>query len=211
MLTNLSVALLKLCEPFISDPKKALLVDPGFVCSPESHGGVYTLTGDSKLPRLGENVTNDGVDYSPKNAFVPLCFFFCSRALALAVVPGADRYENIQRQVGHAYRTLMQQNADWRSNPQFNRLLQAQHALEITLKSPTYIPDVFRYYNMAAGILLRMEKEKLKTMPEHIVADMCSVLVYASNFTPRLLAGVDLDNLFRLAVMLLSKDYAHVS
>ena len=212
LLTNLSVVLLKLCEPFIDDAKKAALVDPGFVCSPESHGGIYDLTGDSQLPRLGENVTGEGVTYSPKNSFIPLCFFFCSRSLALSVVPGGSRYDNIIRSVYHLHRNIrQQQNGDIRSDPRFDRLLQVQYSKEIVMMSPTFIADVTRFYNMAAGILLRMNKDQLKTMPEHIVDDMCSVLVYASSFAGKLLAGVDFGNLFRLTVTLLSKDYSHVS
>lgn len=209
LLINLSVVMLKLCEPFISDPKKAKLVDPGFVNSPESHGGIYGMTGDNALPRLGQNVTNaDATPYSPKNSFIPLCFFFCSRSLSLTVVPGGGRYENIARNVYHTHRTIRQQNGDLRSDPRFNRLLQIQYAKEIVMMSPTYITDVFRYYNMAAGIFLTMEKDLLKTMPEHIVDDLCSVLVYASSFCAKLLSGVDFSNLFRLTVQLLSKDYA---
>lgn len=211
LLFNLSVVLLKLCDPFINDPKKANLVDPGFVSSPASHGGVYDLTGDNALPRLGENVTIEGVTYNPKNNFIPLCFFFCSRSLALSAVPGGSRYESTARHVYHLHRTIRQQNGDMRSDPRFNRLLQVQYAKEIIMMSPTYITDVFRYYNMAAGIFLQMDKDMLKTMPEHIVDDLCSVLVYASSFAAKLLSGVDFGNLFRLTVKLLSKDYSHVS
>mmetsp|Transcript_26329 Transcript_26329/g.47467 ORF Transcript_26329/g.47467 Transcript_26329/m.47467 type:complete len:1162 (-) Transcript_26329:106-3591(-) len=207
LLMNLSVVLLKLCEPFINDPKKALLVDPGFVSSPESHGGIYITTGDNALPRLGENATTP---YNPKNSFIPLCFFFCSRSLALTVVPGGSRYENIARNVYHTHRTIRQQNGDLRSDPRFNRLLQIQYAKEIVMMSPAYITDVFRYYNMVAGIFLTMEKDQLKTMPEHIVDDLCSVLVYASSFCAKLLSGADFGNLFRLTVKLLSKDYAQL-
>ena len=212
LLTNLSVVLLKLCEPFIDDEKKAALVDPGFVCSTtEGHGGLYDLTGENTLPRLGENVTNSGMVYNPKNSFIPICFFFCSRSLALSVVPGGSRYENIVRNVYHIHRTIRQQNGDPRTDPRFDRILQLQYCKEIVMMSPTYIADVSRFYNVAAGILLNMDKEKLKTMPEHIVDDMCSVLVYASSFAGQLLAGSDFGNTFRLMVTLLSKDYAHVS
>jgi ubiquitin conjugation factor E4 B len=212
LLTNLSVVLLKLCEPFIDDEKKAALVDPGFVCSTtECHGGLYDLTGENTLPRLGENVTNSGMVYNPKNSFIPICFFFCSRSLALSVVPGGSRYENIVRNVYHIHRTIRQQNGDPRTDPRFDRILQLQYCKEIVMMSPTYIADVSRFYNVAAGILLNMDKEKLKTMPEHIVDDMCSVLVYASSFAGQLLAGSDFGNTFRLTVTLLSKDYAHVS
>mmetsp|Transcript_39581 Transcript_39581/g.83197 ORF Transcript_39581/g.83197 Transcript_39581/m.83197 type:complete len:1166 (-) Transcript_39581:47-3544(-) len=209
LLLNLSVVLLKLCEPFINDPKKASLVDPGFVSSPESHGGIYTTVGDNALPRLGQN-SPTSAEYHPKNSFIPLCFFFCSRSLTLTVVPGGGRYENIARNVYHTHRTIRAQNGDLRSDPRFNRLLQMQYAKEIVMMSPTYITDVFRFYNMAAGIFLTMEKEQLKTMPEHIVDDLCSVMVYASSFCAKLLSGVDFSNLFRLCVMFLSKEYAQL-
>ena len=95
LLYNLSVVLLKLCDPFVGNPNKAALVDPGFVSSPKSHGGVYDLTGDNALTRLGENVSHSGDVYNPKNSFIPLCFFFCSRALALSIVPGMLHYDEI--------------------------------------------------------------------------------------------------------------------
>lgn len=206
MLINLSVVLLKLCEPFINDPKKSSLVDPGFVCSPEGLGGVYALKGEHALPRLGANITDSGVAYNPKNSFIPLCFFYCSRSLALSVVPGGNRYENLARNVYHLSR-----REDFRTDPRFNAYLSVQHMKEITMMSPAYITDVFRFYNMAAGIFLQMDKDLLRTMPEHIVDDMCTVLVYVSTFAAKMLAGVDFGNLFRLTVALLSKEYAPVS
>ena len=208
LLINLSVVLLKLCEPFINELKKAALVDPGFVSSPESHGGVYDITDD--LPRLGDNIPSDNKTYHPKNSFIPLCFFFCSRALSLSVVPGGVRYENIARNVYYTHRSIRQENGDLRSDARFNRLLQVQYAKEIVMMSETYIADVFRYYNMAAGVLLKMDKGQLKIMPEHIVDDLCSVLVYASSFSAKLMSGIDFGNSFRLAVKLLSKDYSQV-
>ena len=210
-LFNLSAALLKLCQPFVNDPKKTNLVDPGFVSSPESHGGVYDLKGDNALPRLGANISDSDVEYNPKNSFIPLCFFFCSRSLALSIIPGGNRYKSVAIHVSHAYHDIRQENGDARTNRRFNALLAHQYMKEIIMKSQAYITDAFRFYNMAAGIFLQMEKEVLKTMPEHFVADMCTVLVYGSKFTPKFLSGVDFGNLFRLTVKLLSKDCAHVS
>ncbi|KAL7517620.1 hypothetical protein ACHAWX_002527 [Stephanocyclus meneghinianus] len=208
-LLNLSVVLLKLCEPIINDPKKALLVDPGFVNSPKDHGGVYDLAGNDQLPRLGENIDTNK-PYQPNNSFIPFCFFFCSRALALSIVPEASAFENINY---HARRTawnIQQQNGDVRSDPRLNQILGIQYAREIHMMSPAYITDIFRFFNMAAGVLLRIDKDELKAMPEHIVADYCSVLDYGAEFTPTLLSGMDFGNIFRLTVKLLSKDYANL-
>jgi ubiquitin conjugation factor E4 B len=209
-LLNVSVILLKLCEPMMNDPKKSLLVDPGFVNSPKDHGGVYDLTGSDHLPRLGENIDTTK-EYNPDNKFIPLCFFFCSRALALSIVPESSAFENINY---HARRTawnIQQQNGDVRSDPRLNQILGIQYAREIHMMSPAYITDVFTFYNMAAGVLLRIEKDELKAMPEHIVSDYCTVLDYGAEFTPTLLSGIDFGNIFRLTVTLLSKDYASVS
>ena len=211
LLLNLSVVLLKLCEPFFNDAKKSLLVDPGFVSSPESHGGVYALTGNDNLPRLGENVSDEGVEYNPKNSFIPLCFFFCSRSLSLSIVPESSSYESINY---HARRTawnIQQQNGDLRSDPRLTQVLAMQYAKEIYMMSPSYITDIFRFYNMAAGVMLRIDKAQLTAMPDHIVTDFCAVLNYASEFTPKLLSGIDFADIFRLTVKLLSREYAHVS
>ena len=209
-LLNLSVVLLKLCEPVMNNSKKSLLVLPGFVNSQKDHGGVYDLTGSDHLPRLGENI-DSSKEYNPDNKFIPFCFFFCSRALALSIVPESSAFENINY---HARRTawnIQQQNGDMRSDPRLNQILGIQYSREIHMMSPAYITDVFNFYNMAAGVLLRIEKDELKAMPEHIVSDYCTVLDYGAEFTPTLLAGVDFSNIFRLTVTLLSKDYASVS
>eukprot|EP00970_Alexandrium_tamarense_P017549 scaffold10021_cov193-Alexandrium_tamarense.AAC.1 len=63
---------------------------------------------------------------------------------------------------------------------------------------------------MAAGVMLRIDKAQLTAMPEHIVTDFCAVLNYASEFTPKLLSGIDFADIFRLTVKLLSREYAHL-
>lgn len=209
-LLNVSAVLLKLSEPVMNDSKKSLLVDPGFVNSPRDHGGVYDTTGDDHLPRLGESV-DATKPYNPDNKFIPFCFFFCSRALGLSIVPESQAFENINYHARHTAWNIQQQNGDVRSDPRLNQILGIQYAREIYMVSPNYIADVFRFYDMAAGVLLRIGKEELKAVPEHIVSDLCTVMDYGADFTPTLLSGGDFGNIFRLTVTLLSKDYASVS
>ena len=208
LLYNLSVVLLKLCDPFVSKPEKAALIDPGFVTSPKSHGGVYDLAGDNALTRLGDNISHSGDGYSPKNSFIPLCFFFCSRALALSIVPSMANYERMASHVNNTAWRIRQANGDIYTDRRFNRVLQFQCAMGIVVKSPTYASDVFRFYNAVAGFLLRLDSDQLKTMPEHMVSDACAVLDFASGHTVGLLSGIDFGNSFRLTVKLLSKDCA---
>ena len=208
LLYNLSVVLLKLCDPFVSKPEKAALIDPGFVTSPKSHGGVYDLAGDNALTRLGDNISHSGDGYNPKNSFIPLCFFFCSRALALSIVPSMANYERMASHVNNTAWRIRQANGDIYTDRRFNRVLQFQCAMGIVVKSPTYASDVFRFYNAVAGFLLRLDSDQLKTMPEHMVSDACAVLDFASGHTVGLLSGIDFGNSFRLTVKLLSKDCA---
>eukprot|EP00984_Skeletonema_dohrnii_P037931 scaffold40579_cov133-Skeletonema_dohrnii-CCMP3373.AAC.1 len=142
-LYNLSAVLLKLCDPFVSNPDKAALVDPGFVTSPKSHGGVYELTGDNALTRLGDNVSHSEDEYNPKNSFIPLCFFFCSRALALSIVPGMSSYDSTSRHVSHMAWRIRSANGDIFSDRRFNHTLQVKYGMGIVVKSPTYATDVF--------------------------------------------------------------------
>lgn len=208
LLYNLSVVLLKLCDPFVSNPEKAALVDPGFVTSPRSHGGVYDLSGDNALTRLGENLSHSEDEYNPKNSFIPLCFFFCSRALALSVVPGMDHYDGVSRNVNIMGWRIRQANGDIFSDRRFNHVLQVKYALGIIVKSPTYATDVYRFYNAVAGFLARLDNDQLRTMPEHLVSDVCTALDFAADHTTKLLSGIDFGNSFRMTVKLLSKDCA---
>merc|ERR1719343_1485242 len=62
LLLNVSVALLKLCEPFVSDENKHGLIDPLFVLSAEDNRGVFPMRGeggDDALPRLGDGGSDD--------------------------------------------------------------------------------------------------------------------------------------------------------
>lgn len=208
LLYNLSVVLLKLCDPFVSKPEKAALIDPGFVSSPKSHGGVYELAGDNALTRLGDNISHSEDGYNPKNSFIPLCFFFCSRALALSIVPGMAYYHRTSLHVSRMGWHIRSANGDLYSDRRFNHVLQSKCAMGIVVKSPTFATDVFRFYNAVAGFLLRLDSDQLKTMPEHMVSDACAVLDFASHHTTGLLSGIDFGNSFRLTVKLLSKDCA---
>merc|ERR1711904_749848 len=55
MLQNLTLSLLKLCEPFVFDMKKHHLIDIGFMSSPKAHRGVFSCQGDEAIPRLGDS------------------------------------------------------------------------------------------------------------------------------------------------------------
>jgi ubiquitin conjugation factor E4 B len=209
-LMNLSVVLLKLCEPFMSDEKKAGLIDPGFVSSEKDHKGVYVMTGDDAVPRLGENPRPPSYPYDPKNSFIPMCFYLAARSLSFGIVPLSTYQYNLLRQISHTHWELRNRNADIQSDPNFSRLLAVQRANEITLYAEEMVADTLRFCNLMAGTVLKMDDAQLCLMPEFFVDDICSILQHMAKMKPKLLKGADLRNVFQMVVKLLSPTYAHV-
>ena len=209
-LQNISVVLLKLCEPFMNDPSR---IHPGFVSSPDHHGGIFATGGDDPVRRLNDdnNETRPSEPYSPKNTFIPLCFFLCARSLHLSVVAGSAYHTNIVRQVNHMAWNLRQRNSDVMNDPQFNHILSMQFANEVSLLAPDLILDCLRFFNLSAGFLLQVADESLPLMPEHMVEDMCSFVVFVTRFAPNDMGRADLGNVFESVVKLLSPKYAAVS
>jgi ubiquitin conjugation factor E4 B len=209
-LMNLSVVLLKLCDPFMSDEKKAALIDPGFVSSEKDHKGVYITTGDDAVPRLGENPTPPSDAYEPKNSFIPQCFYFAARSLSFGIVPLTAFQYNLLRQISHTHWDLRQRNADLQSDPNFSRLLALQRGNEITLYQEEMVTDTLRFCNLMAGTLMKMDDAQMCLMPEFFVDDICSILMHMAKMKPKLLKGADFRHVFQMVVKLLSPTYAHV-
>lgn len=210
-LINISVVLLKLCEPFMDSEKKSLLINQGFVSSPADHGGVFAVAGDDAVPRLGENETNSSVEYNPKNTFIPQCFFFAARSLHLGFVPLSSFHHNLLRQISHMHYELRQRNADLQSDPGFAHILRMQRANEVTVFLDDMVSATIRFCNLMASFLLRLESPELRTMPEHFVDDICEILQFIARMKPKLLNGHEFRNIFRMVVKLLSPSFADVS
>jgi ubiquitin conjugation factor E4 B len=214
LMLNLSVVLLKLCEPFIDDEKKKHLIDAGFVSSEGQNQGVFPTTGDDLVPRLG---TDDGhpavlkTPYNPKNSFIPQCFFYCARSLHLGVVPLLSHHEMLLRNISHYHWQLQSQNRDIRSDPRLAHLIVRQLSDEVALYDETMMDLTMRFCNFEAKVLYDMDDETLRTMPEEFVSDICDVLLGVAKQKPQLLRGLQFRYVFKLVVKLLSAKYANVS
>jgi len=205
-LQNIAVVLLKLCEPFISDSSR---IHPGFVWSPEHHGGIFATSGDDAVSRLGDMSQTCNEPYEPKNKFIPQCFFLCVRALHLSLVASGSFHTNIVRQVNHMAWSIRQRNNDVATDPNFNQILSMQLAHEVSVLAPEMINDALRFFNLSAGFLVQISDQALALMPEHMVDDMCDYVVFVSRFSPKELEGVDLGNIFKVVVKLLSPQYSN--
>jgi ubiquitin conjugation factor E4 B len=211
MLLNVSVVLLKLCEPFVLDEGKHHLIDPGFVSSPTDSQGVFPTRGDDALPRLGE-ADSEGMAvtsvYEPKNAFIPQCFFFAARSLALAIVPMLSLHENLLRHISHQHWELSNQNQDVQSDPNFCILVSRQRSSEVALFQEEMIVDTLRFCNLMAKVLYNMDDDSLRRMPEHFVDNVCDIMMSVAKLKPQILRGMEFRSVFEMVVKLLSPIYA---
>ena len=220
-LLNIGSVLLKLCDPFVSDPKKSKLIDPGFVSSEAHHGNVFSMTGDDAVSRLSQRNQNtdesnsksdnaNSEEYNPKNTFIPQLFFFTARILHLGLIPSSGYHTSLARRVNHTAYTLRQRNADVVSDPDFNQILSMQYANEVSVLNPDLLTDALRFMNCCAGFLNSIDDEKLPSMPEHLVDDMCDLITFTSRMATKVMQGVDFGNVFKVTVKLLSPNYAQV-
>ena len=214
-LLNITVVLLKLCEPFLTSEEKLSLIDPGFVSSPDDHGGVYTSEGDDAVTSLAQNPPAPPKPYAPKNSFIPQCFFFAARSIHLSLCPALELHERIGHAYGRAFNQARSRGDNPRQDPDANRAVALQLAVEATIFSPDLLGDALRFSNAMGGLLLRVEDDNLARMPEFFVDDLCnfvtklsqSVMVGAQDGA-NAMQGVDLGNVFRAMVKLLSPSCA---
>ena len=242
LLLNLSVALLKLCDPFVRDTKKHHLIDPAFVSCSDAGRRLFPRTGDHAIPRLGESASNqedessDAMDtsfsaatttaatttptkaatpqeYNPKNAFIPQVFYLTARSLALGIVPMLSSHENLLRHISHQHYELNSNNRDIYSDPHFCMLVSRQRSSEVALFQEEHnIEPTLAFLNLSAKVLVdRMgEPGFLHETPEHLVDNICDVLMSIAKMKSKLLRGADLSSVFSLVVALLSPTYATV-
>jgi ribosomal 50S subunit-associated protein YjgA (DUF615 family) len=215
LLLNVSVELLKLCDPFMADDAKHKLIDPGFVSLSQVGKLIFPTTGDSAIARLGESSSDedspmDSVEYAPKNTFVPQVFFMAARSLALGIVPQLSSHENLLRLISHQHWELNSQNRDVYSDPHFSMLISRQRSAEVALFQEDMTTDTIRFINLMAKLLVGLTDDILKKMPEHFVNNICDVLMSFAKLKPRSLRGMDARFAFSLMVKLLSPKYKSV-
>ena len=218
LLLNVQVALLKLCEPFVSDEKKHNLIDPQFVLSADDNLGVFPTSGDDALPRLGGDEEDDNTTmtttttpYNPKNTFIPQCFYYAARSIALGIAPSLSQHENLLRTISHQHWTLQNSNSDVQSDPRFRMMIARQRAAEVTLFQEEMIVDTVQFCDLMAKIMYEIENDEiLRNMPEFFVVNICDMLMDVGKFQGKLLRGLQFPNVFKLVVKLLSPKYKHM-
>jgi len=218
LLLNVSIVLLKLCEPFVSDEKKHNLIDPRFVLSVKDNFGVFPSqeSGDDALPLLGGDDSDDSdffdtVTYNPKNTFVPLCFFITARSIDLGIAPLLSQHENLLRNISHRHWQVRNNNNNIQTDPQFRMMILRQRSSEVSLFQEEMVSDTLQFCDLLAKVLYEMDVDEiLRNMPEFFVDNICDVLMDVAKLQAKLLQGLQFRYTFKLCVKLLSPKYAHM-
>ena len=210
LLLNVTVELLKLCDPFVGDEKRHSRIDPNFVAAPTAHQGIFSTSGDNPVPRLAET-TADVNNYQPENTFIPQCFFLCARSMLFSIATQLNQYENLLRNLSHLHYDIESNGRDVHSEPRFAMLVSKQRSMEVALFQEEMIADVMRFCNLLAKMLVTITDAQLGQMPEHFVDNICHILMKVAKFKPELLRGLDLRYVFSMLVKLLSPSYGKVS
>ncbi|GKZ00388.1 hypothetical protein MPSEU_000991800 [Mayamaea pseudoterrestris] len=215
LLMNLSVALLKLCEPLVKDADdKISLIKPSFVSSAQDHGGVFETEGDHAVARLGSRNETDDVPmieaYSPKNKFISPCFFFCARSLHYGLGPALSAHESLLRHIMYLHHDIRGAGRDIRTDPNFGLLLCRQRSNEVALFEPNMMSETLKFCNFLSRLLMEMDDDMLRTMPEDFINDICRIITIIAKLKSELLKGMELRNVFQMCVKMLSPRYGSI-
>lgn len=214
LLLNVSIVLLKLCHPFVADESKHSLINLGFVSDSTANRGVFPTQGDDALRRLGGNDDNDTqmsiTPYEPTNTFIPQCFFYCARSLALGIVPGLTKHESLERQIAHTYWDLRNRNQDPQQSRNLGFLIMMKNCMDVTLFQEDMVVDSLRFCNLMAEILVKASDDELCLLPEFLVDNVCDVVTGIAGERPKMLAGLNFGHVFKMVVKLLSPAYATI-
>ena len=191
--------------------KKKHLIDPGYVSSLKDNGGVYAI-GEDGVPRLGDVTAGDlqKIEYSPKNAFIPQCFFLCARFIHLGYAHQFAPQLNLLRNIHHLHWEAHTNNRNLETDDTYLRLITAQRSQEVTLFQEELVTDSLRFCNLMSKILCEVDDETLRLMPEHFVSDTCDIMLGVAKLKPKALRGLEFRHVFKLVVKLLSPKYAGV-
>ena len=180
-LCNVSMMLLKLCQPFVNQEDKQHLIDAQFLYHPSTpHQGVFATTGENAIPRLGGsdvtvinhsnnngddamNVDNDDNDvimtteYKPKNAFIPFCFFFCTHSLHISIVPALRQNENLVRRINYLHHEITSRNGGnmdaVQTDRRFAYLIAQQRSEDVSVFQDEYMELILQFNNFTAKVI----------------------------------------------------------
>ena len=231
-LCNVSMMLLKLCQPFVNQDDKQHLIDAQFLYHPSTpHDGVFATTGENSVPRLGGSdlATNDDAmniddgdvvmttEYKPKNAFIPFCFFFCTHALHISIVPALRQNESLVRRINYLHHEITSRNGGnmdaVQNDRRFAYLIAQQRSEDVSVFQDEYIDMILQFNNFTAKVIYDWtnapnSNKVITNIPEEFVSDICDIVLAIATLKAKAFLGHQFKSIFQLFVKLLSPEYA---
>lgn len=222
MMLNLTMVLLRLCGPFLPpESKKSHLINAEFlgVQSPVFPFDATKLLGNTSEVDA-RRVANVSSDFN----FITRCYFITARAIHLGPVAAIGQYMRLLRQLQY-FQSRMNDNADPRLRAHFDTLATSKMVLDAELLHPDLLHELMRFVLLSSAVVTSIccgknasssdgqlelplsdpvQNALLKHIPEHIVDDICAVLVFVARLQPKVLQTFALDELLKMILIILS-------
>ncbi|GLE08765.1 hypothetical protein PINS_up020180 [Pythium insidiosum] len=224
MMLNLAMIMLKLCGPFMPpESKKSNLINSTFVTikSDVFPYDVTRLLGQAE--RAAGDSTDDRQDGSVSSFnFITRCYFLTVRSIHLGPVAMIGQYMRLLRQLSF-FQSRMNDNADPRMRAHFDSLVAAKFIMDAEILHPDLLHEMIRFALLSSSVINSMclndaadlqlplpdpaslgPSHPLKYVPEHLVEDVCSILIFVARVQPKALNAFQLDDLLRMILIFLS-------
>ncbi|TYZ59954.1 hypothetical protein PybrP1_002431 [[Pythium] brassicae (nom. inval.)] len=221
---NLTAVLLRLCGPFLPPAShKAHLINVEFlgVQSP-----VFPFDGTKLLGNTSETDARHVADVARDFNFVTRCYFLTARAVHLGPVAAMGQYLRLLRQLSY-FQSRVNDAADPRLRAHFDSLATSKMVLDAELLHPDLLHDLLRFVLLSAEVVVALcsgqrgptsdtapalqlplpdpaSNALLAHVPEHLVDDVCTVLIFVARLQPKALQALALDAVLTMVLVVLS-------
>lgn len=224
---NLSMVLLRLCGPFLPpESKKTHLINAQFLAV---KSGVFPSDSTKLIGANSDaqNTVDDRrvADVASEFNFITRCYFITARAMHLGPVSVIGQYMRLLRQLSY-FQSRMNDNADPRLRAHFEAMATSKMIMDAELLHPDLLHEMLRFVLLSCtvvnGICAGEQLQEgqllplpladpnvaanavLKHFPEHLVDDICAVLIFVARLQPKALGVFPLDDLLTMILIFLS-------
>jgi ubiquitin conjugation factor E4 B len=232
MMVNLTTVLLRLCGPFLPpDPKnKDALINLDYVAA---QNVVFPFDVTRLLAQADDaHQVDDRRPLASPNPFnfITRCYFLTARSLHLGPVAMMGQYMRLLRQLSYFQSRMNGADQDPRLRAHFDTLATTKLVLDAEILHPDLLHDVVRFMLLSSKVVTRMcagkkdvsglvlplpdpnpaDNNVLAFIPEDLVDDICSALIFAARMEPRALSAAvaavpdGLDSLLTMMLVFLS-------
>ncbi|OQR99062.1 ubiquitin conjugation factor E4 [Achlya hypogyna] len=219
MLLNLSVVLLRLSGPFLPPSStKHALIDPTFVAA--TPNPVFPADATRLVVAAAAGSAKTLGDFN----FITQCFYMTLEAVHLGPVATMGKYMRLLRQLSYVQNHLGSP-PDPRVQMQFDALATAKMVLDAKLLLPELLHELVRVLLLSADVVSRICRDRdgkqtatelvlpittpetellVPFVPEHVVENIVSGLLFVARMAPAELASFAFDDLLHMALIFLS-------